>query len=190
MRRRQFLGAATIAGAAATGGCFGDLAGGSASEPTDSEEPTPHDDPGATPSCDELQPHPLDMGSYRLHEAYGGFALDATRDGETVTVRLRNGTEEGLHTGNRWKYALQYLDDEWLHRLWVAENYGWTDEAIGHAPGEGFTWEFTLDREGLSQGPYRVCTAIRPGQYRFVYFGIVDDDDRDYALVAEFELPE
>lgn len=200
--RRRFLRAVAGLGTAAsvaTAGCLGLVddsasgAGDGAGDGTATGSPTesPHVDPARTPDCAELRRHPIDLTGYRLHETYDGFAIDAERDGDELVVRLRNETDEPALTGNRWKYAVQQLDDEWLHRLWVPRDHGWTDEAIEHAPGEGFTWAFGLDRTGLSQGPFRGCTAVRPGRYRFVYFGVIDAEaEGDHALVAPFDVPE
>jgi hypothetical protein len=183
---RRSLLRATVGGTVLAAGCLGrgDVPG-TDTPPTDSL--TPIETP---PECEDLRRHPIDFASDRLHESYGGFTIEAERSGGEVTVRLRNETDEERHTRNRRKYAIQHLDDEWRHVLWTSEG-GWDDEAVAHAPGEGYTWTFSLDRESRSRDRYTVCTAVRPGRYRFVYFGVIDaGDEGDHALVAEFEKPE
>lgn len=183
--RRDLLRAGAGAGAVLTTGCIGWA--GSGGDPAGS--PTPTGPPGDCTAG--RRRHPVDLSTYDHRRTYRGLAIDAERESGAVAVRLRNVASADRHTGNRRKYAIQHLDDEWRHLLWLPANHGWTDEAVEHAPGEGFTWRFDLDREGLSAEPYRVCAHLREGTHRFAYFGVLEADGAteatEVALTAEFE---
>ncbi|WP_226022210.1 hypothetical protein [Halomicrobium salinisoli] len=98
--------------------------------------------------------------------------------GDTVTVSMTNVSGEEQMTGNRHKYNLQtYTEDGWQDVRGVTDGdpIPYTDEGIGHAPGEGFEWELELTGEGLVADHYHadrlvVCPDLEPGRYRFVYW--------------------
>jgi hypothetical protein len=98
--------------------------------------------------------------------------------GDTVEVTMTNVTDEGQYTGNRYKYAFEVLtDDGWQDVRVVPEDerLEYTDEAIVHAPGEGFQWSFDLTEDGLFEGHFHegvldVCPDLQPGRYRFVFW--------------------
>lgn len=111
--------------------------------------------------------------------------------GDTATITLTNVSGEEVLTGNRHKYNLQaYTEDGWQDvRVVDADgHFGYTDEGIAHAPGEGFEWTFELTEAGLVDGAFhddvRVCPALQSGRYRFAYFGVVGDG----ALAVSFDL--
>jgi hypothetical protein len=113
---------------------------------------------------------------------------------------LRDVAEEELRTGNKKKYDIQYRGEEGWHSIFGTDGIApWTDEAVPHQPGEGFRWELTFTQDGLSEavdhGPaYFVCNPLEPGTYRFVYWGVTPERERqedfetDYALGVPFTV--
>ncbi|SEH42259.1 hypothetical protein SAMN05192561_101879 [Halopenitus malekzadehii] len=104
--------------------------------------------------------------------------------GETVAIDLVNVAGRTLSTGNRHKYALEVrTTDGWTDVRGARGDparFEYTDEAIGHPPGEGFEWSFDLTEEGLLEGHpladrLTVCPDLQPGRYRFVYWGVPTD---------------
>jgi hypothetical protein len=98
--------------------------------------------------------------------------------GETVEITMTNLTDEQQYTGNRHKYAFEVLTADGWQDVRVAPEdatLGYTDEAIGHAPGEGFQWRFELTEDGVVDGHTHgevldVCPDLQPGRYRFVFW--------------------
>jgi hypothetical protein len=96
--------------------------------------------------------------------------------GETVELTMTNLTDERQYTGNRHKYSLELLTADGWQDVRVApedETVAYTDEAIGHDPGEGFQWTFELTETGIldghvHEGVLEVCPDLQPGRYRFV----------------------
>lgn len=119
--------------------------------------------------------------------AYGelkGLTLTAhpesVQRGDELTVTLTNETDEEQVTGNRSKYMIHRSNGgEWRSIFGKAEGdtIGYTDEGIGHRPGEGFTWKLTVTQDGLAHtiknggGRLIVCDPISPGTYRFLFHG-------------------
>lgn len=220
--RRDYLrlsvAAASLVGAGCTATNTADTASPKAVEtdhpletprPTESATPTPSKtltgsgEAGPAPSCGEYDP--IDPGWVVADRGpLGGF--DLTLDsrelaiGDTLTATLTNVTDEKQSTGNKKKYDIQYRAAEGWHSIFGTEGMAaWTDEGVGHSPGEGFTWTLTITQEGLSEavdhGPdYYVCTPLDPGAYRFVFWGITTERERrenfetDYALGVPFSL--
>ncbi|MFT4884095.1 MAG: hypothetical protein ACI8U4_001608 [Natronomonas sp.] len=111
--------------------------------------------------------------------------------GDTARITMTNVTDEQVATGNRAKYNLQvYTDDGWQD-LRVKDEDGYfeyTDEAVGHPPGDGFEWEIKLTEDGIVEGTYHddaeVCPDLQSGRYRFAYFGAIGDG----AVAVSFDL--
>lgn len=113
--------------------------------------------------------------------------------GETATVTLTNVSDEPVETDNRAKYNLQvYTEDGWQDVRVKDEDghFEYTDEAVEHAPGEGFEWSVDLTEAGIVDGTYhddaRVCPDLQSGRYRFAYFGVIGDG----AVAVSFDLAE
>lgn len=110
--------------------------------------------------------------------------------GDEVRITLWNVSTDVQHTGNRHKWNLQVLTmDGWqdVRGTTAGEQLGYTDEAIEHRPGEGFEWTLKMTEEGTLEGhvhqdKLKVCPALQPGRYRFVYNGIVSGE----PLAVEF----
>lgn len=136
----------------------------------------------------------------------GGFVLALNKEhyatGEELVAELRNATDEEQTSGNKTKFDIQYRGDAGWQTIFGTpdgQRPAWTDEGIIHQPGDGFTWQFPLTRDGVSNavatGPsYHACQPIKPGLYRFVYWGITTEKERnedfetDYALGATFTI--
>jgi len=123
------------------------------------------------------------------------FALraDDTRyaPGETVRISMTNLAVEEHVTGNRHKYNLQILTEGGWQDVRGAterERFGYTDEGIAHAPGEGFEWALELTDGGVvpddhqHAGSLAVCPSLQPGRYRFLYW--------EPAVAVEFDVEE
>ena len=121
------------------------------------------------------------------------FALRADNTqyalGETVHISMTNLTVEEQTTGNRHKYNLQLLTEEgWqdVRGSTEMEFFGYTDEGVVHAPGEGFEWALGLTDEGVVDGHFHddlvVCPSLQPGRYRFLYW--------EPAVAVEFDVEE
>lgn len=117
----------------------------------------------------------------RVLGAGGSDDLAVFERGESATIRLTNVTKRVLETGNRYKYALELLtEDGWMDVRGHDEGtpLGYTDEALGHPPGEGFEWSLTLTEDGVLDGhvhedQLEVCPGLPAGRYRFVFWGAI-----------------
>lgn len=98
--------------------------------------------------------------------------------GETVEITMTNLTDETQYTGNRHKHGFEVLTEEGWQDVRVAPEDAtieYTDEGIGHDPGEGFQWTIELTEEGVVDGhayedTLEVCPDLQPGRYRFVFW--------------------
>lgn len=124
-------------------------------------------------------------------------AVSSVSYGGQVTVTLENTGSEAASTGNRGKFDIQTaVDDSWASVVERPDGGYWTDEAITHAPGEGFEWRLTLgpgialDEE--TRPSYVACEPLDPGVYRFVYWGLIGEtgSDRERAVATQFRLGE
>jgi len=126
------------------------------------------------------------------HEGSFELRVDALEvgHGDAVTVSLENVTDEEQYTGNRHKYNLETLTEDGWQDVRVAtedRHPAYTDEAISHAPGEGFEWTFEFTEEGLVEDHFHeelltVCPDLEPGRYRFVFW--------EPAVAVAWDLPE
>lgn len=184
----------------------------SASDPlpsSDSDEQSSYVRPDSDP--DPVAPLECDESGVRRHDQWydeetvrwGDFEADSDvalslrvdaleyAYGETATVTLTNVADESVETGNRAKYNFQvYTEDGWQDVRVKDEdgNFAYTDEAVEHAPGEGFEWSVELTEAGIVEGTFhddaRVCPDLQPGRYRFAYFGVIGDG----AVAVSFDL--
>lgn len=124
----------------------------------------------------------LNWGDALEDADFAGFALRVNElsfeRGEEVRITMTNVSGESRYTGNRHKYNVQlYTEAGWRDvRGWSdGGSHGYTDEAVGHSPGEGFEWTFELTEEGVvadhAHGDsIAVCPDLRAGRYRFVFW--------------------
>lgn len=110
--------------------------------------------------------------------------------GETASIRLRNVADRIVNTGNRRKYSLEVSTESGWQDVRVGDADGffeYTDEAVGHVPGEGFEWSIELTESGIAEAaPHdhaAVCPALAAGRYRFVYWGAIGG-----AVAVGFDL--
>lgn len=158
------------------------------------------------PTCNEgfksLEPWWIVKGSGPL----AGFELQLDSEiyskGDTLIAKFRNVTNQKQAAGNRHKYDVQFRGPNGWHTIiGVSEDEGfaWTDEGYLIQPGNGWTWRLTLTETGIWDGEhhghsYRACQPLKPGTYRFVYWGITTEQEReedfetDYALGVAFTV--
>jgi hypothetical protein len=153
----------------------------------------PSGDPPAVPpalSCpdEDFERHPtshddeVPWGEAEPNDETVPFALRVDSEsvdyGDTVTVTLTNVSDRLQGTGNRHKYNLEVrTEDGWqdVRGRTDGDYFGYTDEAISHAPGDGFEWTIELAEAGLAEGHYHedaieVCPDLPAGRYRFVFW--------------------
>lgn len=205
--RRQVLARLAAGGSLGLAGCVAGVPDGHA-EPSATPATAGDGSAGPAPSCPDgaepFDPSWVVLGSGPL----AGFELRLDRStyarGETLVVELRNVTDSRQSTGIAGKYDVQHRGEDGWHTVFggpADRPLAWTDEGVLHPPGGGFTWRFALTREGLSGGvaggpDYRVCEPLRPGDYRFVYWGLTSEREReegfetDYALGVPFGVVE
>lgn len=110
-------------------------------------------------------------------DASGGLRLER---GDAFRVELTNVSRRPVGIGNEGKYNLE-VDTEagWTDVRGAADGrFAYTDELIPVRPGAVVEWSFELSEAGLvanhSSGDLRVCPALEPGRYRFVFWGADD----------------
>lgn len=117
--------------------------------------------------------------------------------GDAITVSLTNENDETRITGTRHKFTIHRRhQSEWESVFTEDEHSIWDAVGISHEPGDGFTWELTVSREGFAAAENRLepCAAVRPGTYRFVYWGVdgererETDYEREYGIGAVFTV--
>lgn len=101
--------------------------------------------------------------------------------GDAVRIEMTNVSARVAHVGNHGKYNVEVrAADGWTEVRGADEGpFEYTDEAIAHPPGDTYAWEFELTESGLvadenQPGDLRVCPDLRPGRYRFVFWGADD----------------
>ena len=111
--------------------------------------------------------------------------------GDEVRVELTNVSTTTLGIGNHGKYNLElYTADGWTDvRGFDADGppVAYTDELLPHHPGETVSWTFTMTEAEIVEGHQheeriRVCPDLRPGRYRFVFWG-----SDDVAVAFDYE---
>lgn len=128
-----------------------------------------------------------------------GSNATSVQPGAEVQFTLTNESPEANESGNRSKYDVQRRSDgDWRSIFWepADDGVGYSDELVSHSPGEGFTWEFTMDPVLLStdvrhgDGHRKVCDPLQPGSYRFVFFGktAYDEEGPETVLGTRFDV--
>lgn len=206
-RRRFLVGA--LAGLATVGTGCTDTTGSNSTTNQGSRSRTEIDPQRTTAStatrgaestaCEEALQRLPSMVDEVEYGSLNGFSLTTNRTalsiGDSVVFRLRNETGTEAMTGNRHKFDVQRrLDGEWRSIYW-SDGASYTDMGYGQQPGEGFTWRFTLTRQGLkhtsgTNPPYSVCEPLVSGEYRFVYWGVSreGEDENDSGVGVRFGL--
>jgi hypothetical protein len=175
-------------------------------EATATTEPRTTVEPEIETLPQESPENDIDCGDDELFEvSHGGqesyperaeaFEVEASTDtvtiGEDVTFLLTHVGSEQRGIGTIYRYNIQRReDDEWVPVYHTPEPL-WTDLLVYKAPGGGYEWSFTFDREGIERqngptnAPYHVCSPLEPGTYRFVYWGLGDGDGRAVEFTVE-----
>lgn len=111
--------------------------------------------------------------------------------GEKVRIRLRNVSDKELKRNNSSWFNLQvYTEAGWeIVNMSSSGEHSFTtkplpDNLVLHKAGEDHFWEFLLNESGI---PGYTCPKPQPGRYRFVFFGL---DEQDDALAVSFDLAE
>lgn len=100
--------------------------------------------------------------------------------GETIPIEMTNVADGEFDTSSRNDYALELLteDDGWVEIRGIPE-----DEGVGYVltdfpggPGDGFSWEMTMDESAFDTIPrtgasIELCEPLPEGRYRFVFKG-------------------
>lgn len=225
MRRRRFL-YSVVGGAGLTAGCIAGDSGDQSSPATTGRTTTatetargptavdttttdtmkmtnPTQSEGGKPCEGSLDRVDFSIDEVR-YESLGGFELTTSKTtvsiGNSIMFRLKNTSESRHTTGNKQKYDVQrHTDDGWRSIYFASGPVMYTDEGIMHPPDAGFTWEFTLSQEGLqhaNQSNYSVCEDLSPGDYRFVYWGVIPPQEEasdfkdEYAISVRFTVTE
>ena len=169
--------------------------------PTESPTRTPNNiGAGPVPSCPDGYIASYDpwwevVGSGPL----GGFDLSLNKErftkGELLVAKLRNITDGPQETGIRNKVDIQYQGSNGWHTILGIDEHqtvAFPQVALTHKQNEGFTWRVPLSQEKLAAGnegginsSFHACQPIKPGQYRFVYWGVGGADE---AIGAPFEV--
>ena len=122
--------------------------------------------------------------------------LGKTVEQGTVTVRITNRADDySVFTESKELYDVQErVDGGWRSIYCVTSKEDWDREEVEHEPGTGFTWELTTDAANEREG-MEIREPITDGEYRFVYFGLVEpelqgsDDADERAIALEFDVP-
>ena len=110
--------------------------------------------------------------------------------GDTLNASLTNVADSPVETGNSARYNLQVRTEDGWQDVRVIDStaaFEYTDEAVSHAPGEGFEWSIELTEEGIIessvQSDAEVCPDLQSGRHRLAYFGLENG-----AVAVGFDL--
>jgi len=128
------------------------------------------------------------------------FALrvseDVVEQGEVAKITLTNVSSDSVETGNDTKYNLELYTESGWRDIRVSPDgtpKPYQDEGVTHDPGEGFSWEIEMNKEGVRDAPIQdseliVCPELKLGRYRFVYWGTLGEPD--IAIAFDLKAPE
>ncbi|QGN07507.1 hypothetical protein Hrd1104_09440 [Halorhabdus sp. CBA1104] len=176
-----------------TAGCLG-LVDSGGSSPTDS--------PATERIADcagDLERLDVGVTASSLPQQDANFTIEANgttlQRGDSLEIALRNVDDESHGTGTERMFVLQrHVDGKWQTVLGAQEGRtGWNATLVTHDPGTGYTWNVRLADDGFSEWGYEPCTSMPPGEYRFVYHGLVepgtyDDEIPDPSVAVEFTI--
>jgi hypothetical protein len=86
---------------------------------------------------------------------------------------------------------IQYRASEgWQSIFGTDGEPGWPISESRHEPGTAFVWNLEFVQEGFSadsdiHSHYSVCESLKPGKYRFVYWGVRLDLGVPFLLTAD-----
>ncbi|WP_276282077.1 hypothetical protein [Halorussus caseinilyticus] len=164
---------------------------------TREDRKTTNDTTTVVPSCNELREPDFSFNENEItYDSLNGFELKATpkvvRIGEKIIFELENTTQENRETGNKQKYDLQYHSKDGWKSIFKLKHRGWSSQAFSHPPNEGFVWKQNFSKTGLSSEhkydpSYYVCSEIRTGTYRFLYWGLTNTEKHS-VLATKFTV--
>ncbi|WP_181685866.1 immunoglobulin-like domain-containing protein [Halorhabdus salina] len=176
-----------------TAGCLGvvDSSGSPSAETTTTDR--------ITDCTGDLERLDIGITTDFLPQQDANFTIEANRTtltrGDSLEITLRNVDDESHGTGTERMFVLQrYVDGEWQTVLGAQEGRtGWNATLVTHEPGSGYTWTVRLTDNGFSEWGYEPCTSMPPGEYRFVYHGLVesgtyDGEIPDPSVAVEFRI--
>lgn len=158
---------------------------------------------GPAPSCPGAV-RPLNPGWVVVDEPLQGLFLytasDTVAPGETVTVTLRNFSNDPSRTDSRVAFDLQRAGSDGWHTVFGLDPRTEAGPTRGetHDPGVAFTWAFPFTPAGVGDlaatAGYAVCGPVSVGRYRFVYHGVTPDAESarspgtEYAVGTRFTV--
>jgi len=98
---------------------------------------------------------------------------------QNIEVSLRNEAKDhSLFTESKKLYDIQErVGDEWRSIYCVTSERDWGSNWVEHEPGTGFTWEIhTGEEETNEREEIRIREPVSNGEYRFVYFGLIESE--------------
>lgn len=194
--RRRFLQAATVspvgllAGCTSLDGTSGN--GGTTTRGTEATTPTGRSETPTTPTDGCSQ----DLNRYEPNwEANGpeprlGFELSLEKQiiemGDTLVANVTNVTSETQNISDKGRFDIQYHGrDRWASIFDIKfDTPAYTLDLDTYDPGAGIEYRLPFTQSGLmnpidrSPTLYR-CSALEPGNYRFVYFGLIRENQQD-----------
>lgn len=203
VKRRRFLG---IVATGCIGGCISPAnSAPDTASPSETNTSTPDPSTSMPTTSGQCTPEYDRVGNDygEITDELEGMVLTQStatvQQGEGITFSLTNETDERKSTGNRSKYDIQHrIDGKWRSIFWWAPEPtpGIHDDGVYQPPGEGFSWSFTMNQEGLSHeiqngtGRRTVCSSIQPGSYRFVYHGVggLRGENQETVLGTQFNV--
>lgn len=156
---------------------------------------------GPAPSCSGVTTSFDPPWLVTYDEPIAGFAF-VMRDsriglGDSLLARLKNVSDRPRETAGRGAFDVQYRSPDGWHTVFgLAGRSAPADETtVPRRPGQTFDWQFRFSTDGLAglareaETPYGLCGPVTPGIYRFVYYGLDPDGDRDVdALGSRFRV--
>lgn len=185
MKRRQYLSVAGSGIAIIGSGCIGNSAPGNSHT----------DEPISTPSDCEGHSRFSHVDGVTYDE-YGDFTIRTDSNqysiGDEMVAQLTNVSDEKAYTGTKEQYDIQKkYGDEWVSIYW-SDGFSWVFTGTPHSPGDGFKWELLLNDDDLQVGSeghaLKPCGPLKPGHYRFVFFGVNIDDRNQNGLASRFKI--
>lgn len=205
LKKREFIYITTATVASAIAGCLNEVGGESDQRSTNSSDTQLETRVNATETqtnreTGELTDRQNNSGTLEPLSKYarigkisyrnsGGFHLSAEPNslglGDKITVQLEYTGDKSGETSVKDLYIIQRRNNgKWNDLFCVKEGPMWTAQAIIHSQESGgFQWEFEASKDGFSKN-YPVCTPVRPGEYRFVYWGMIENK----SIAVRFEI--
>lgn len=177
MKRRSLLAStATVLLGASTAGCMQSLG-----------ESIGGDDGGCAPGHRELnQNFPSKISADDPDGLTLSLSADTITPPEPATATLENTGDSPVEIYDTDRIAIQWLNssDNWTNAIGIDEDHTWNDATTSLEVGGTREWEFRLKRGGFPE-PYERCLGFVPGTYRFVYWGLPNEQP---PLAVPFEV--